>query len=299
MMCVVALYLGLAGDAGAGPAFNGHIDNDTTDYGYYALLTGGKFVNGQTQNSPGKDGVICFTHDEDPHPWGSYPGAFQQWQRDAGGIWADETAGVALTMKHQGTTVFDNNGIEDGSYPTNFYGDPNNPTQTPPGLYCGYSMCNNLDWVYGGYFKLNAEVQVDEIVGYFAETFWEPIKLDAGLRFNMNIYSTVNGTGGDAGYVMPMNTGAFRGDVFNDDNAAGTFTVSDTGEKRYFYGFPGDEDRIYRLTYELDSPITLPAGEYFFSHDAQIPPIPEPVTLLGVLAGTAALGRCARRRRGA
>ncbi|MFW6157929.1 MAG: PEP-CTERM sorting domain-containing protein [Planctomycetota bacterium] len=281
--------------ARAGPTFDGKVDNDTDAYGYYAAVTGGKLVNGQTSSSPGKDGVMCFIHDgQDPHPWGSYPGAFQNWKRDATN-WFGETAGLALTMKYQGGTVFDNNGIEDGSYPTNFYGNKDAPKENHPGQQVGFAMSNNRDWTYAGYFKLESDTQVDEIVGYFPETYWEPIKLESGIEFNMNIYSTVDGTGDDAGYKMPTNTGAFRGDVLSDDTTPGTFSTGDTGEKRYFWGFPGDDDIIYRLTYGLDEPITLPAGEYFFSHDAQVPPIPEPAWL-GLL-GAAAIGASRRRRR--
>ena len=290
---VLVATIALHGLALAGPAFNGQVDFNTDEYGYYAVLTGGKLVNGQSETSPGKDGVMCFIHDgQDPHPWGSYPGAFQQWKRDVG-VWFDQTAGLALTMKYQGATVFDNNGIEDSSYPANFYGNQSAPKENHPGLPVGYAMSNNMDWTYAGYFKLESDTQVDQITGYFAETFWEAIQLNSGLDFNMNIYSTVEGTGDDAGYRMPANTGAFRGDVFSDDAVPGTFSISDTGEKRYFWGFPGDDDIIDRLTYTLDSPITLPAGEYFFSHDAQVP-IPEP-GWLGPL-GLILVGVSRRRR---
>ena len=72
-------------------------------------------------------------------------------------------------------------------------------------------------------------------------------------------------------------------------------TTSDTGVDRVFgtdYGSIHDD--IFRLTFTLDSPVVLPAGEYFFSHDATI--IPEPLTMLGVFAGVTGLAGYVRRR---
>ena len=70
-------------------------------------------------------------------------------------------------------------------------------------------------------------------------------------------------------------------------------TVSNTSVVRVFSD--GSTDPIYRLTYDLTTPITLEAGEYWFSHDATV--IPEPVTMLGLVFGIGGLGAYIRRRR--
>jgi len=292
LLAGIGLVLALPGAVQGGSVFNGTVDNETEAYGNYAVLTGGLFTNSQTTTSPGKRGVMMYIHDQDPHPLGSYPAAFQQWKRDG---WFDATAGVALTLNYGGSIVFDNNGIDTATYPANFYGNPSNPADVTPGLYCGFSMSNNLDWTYAGYFRLEDETTFDQISGYFAQTYYVPIDLTHPFEFNMNIYSAVDGTGTDAGYKMPVNTGAFRGDVFSDDLVAGTFNITNSGEVRHYAGFDNNDDIIYRLTYTLDSPIALPAGAYFFSHDAQV--IPEPVTMAGLFLGIGCLARYVRRRK--
>lgn len=55
-------------------------------------------------------------------------------------------------------------------------------------------------------------------------------------------------------------------------------------------------DDIMYLTYTLDAPITLPAGEYWFSHDAEIVPEPASVVVWSLLGmGLAAV--CVWRRK--
>ena len=293
-LAAMGLVLALPGAVQAGNVFNGTVDYATEAYGNYAVLTGGLFTNGQTTTSPGRRGVMMYIHDEDPHPFGSYPGAYQQWKRDG---WFDATAGMAVTLRSTGSIVYDNNGIDTGTYPTHFYGNASDPSQVTPGLYCGYSMSDNLDWTYAGYFRLEQETTFDQISGYFAQTYYAPIDLTHPFEFNINIYSAVDGTGDNAGYMMPYNTGAFRGDVFSDDLMPGTFSVADSGQVRHYDGFDNNDDIIYRLTYTLDTPVTLPEGEYFFSHDAQV--VPEPVTMAGLVLGIGSLVGYLRRRRGA
>ena len=88
--------------------------------------------------------------------------------------------------------------------------------------------------------------------------------------------------------VMPSEN-SFTGDVFSSDYVSGTFTWSDTGVARHYSGWEeGVTDPIYRLVYSLDEPLVLSAGEYFFSHDAVIVPVPGAV-LLGIL-GLGAVG---------
>jgi hypothetical protein len=290
VVCAGAMLLFTCDVALAGRAFDGQMDFDSSPAGNYAVITGGLFPNGQTYNgNNASGGTIRFIHDDASL---GYPGAFQTWERDD---WFTETSSVALTMKNDGSIIFDNNGIETSSYPTNFYGNPSDPSQITPGLYCGYSMSNVEDWIWGGYFRVNEATEFDTIIGYFPETYYDPIDLSYPWEFDVNIFSAVDGIGDDAGYLMPANTGAFRGDVFSSDTTPGTFYVSNTGEVRHYSGFSDNDDIIYRLLYELDEPFTLPAGEYFFSHDAQA--IPEPVSLVFFATGLAGVfGFVARRR---
>jgi hypothetical protein len=56
--------------------------------------------------------------------------------------------------------------------------------------------------------------------------------------------------------------------VFASDCVAGLFSTSYTGVDRIFAS--GARDPIWRVTLKLPAPVTLPAGTYFFSHDAAI-----------------------------
>ena len=131
-------------------------------------------------------------------------------------------------------------------------------------------MSNNMDWIYSGYFCLAAETTITEIAGYFPETYYYTIAPHLGTgahKFRMNIWSNCQ----DGAHPMPC-VNSFIGDVFSSDLTAGTFSYADTGVVRHYSGFSDDNDIIYRLTYTLDVPLVLPAGEYFFSHDAQLDP---------------------------
>ncbi len=245
---------------------DGQVDYSTDSLGLYYQITGGIFTNGQTYNGDNASGgVLRYIHD-DPDDT-TYANAFQQWARDD---WFEETAGLALTMKNNDTIVYNNNGIEDGTH-GGFYDD----TQTSvAGLYMSYAMSNNYDWIYSGYFKLEEATAVDTLIGYFDGTgYYGNFDPDNPLiGYRMNVWNCVM----DGVYPMPSNN-TFTGDVFSSDNMAGTFAWSDTGVARHYSGWgDGVTDPIYRLEYTLDTPLILPAGEYFFSHDATIP---EPATL--------------------
>lgn len=265
------------------PDFNGHIENGIDDYGWYAVITGGIAEHGQSRD--GTQGTMWYINDNPDYT--HYPNGYQQWKRDG---WFEENKGLALTMRYEDAIVYDNNGIDTDSAPAGFYGDPNSPSTITPGLYCGESMSNNYDWIYAGYFKIDETTTVDQISGYFAETYYHTIAphLDSGVwDFRMNLYSSVE----EGGYVGPV-VDSFVGDVFTTDSASGTFTVEDSGVVRHYSGFSNDDDIIYRLSFDLDTPITLAPGEYFFSHDALIP---EPATM--ALLALGGIGLLIRRRR--
>ncbi|MGC9455555.1 MAG: PEP-CTERM sorting domain-containing protein [Phycisphaerae bacterium] len=277
-------------------AMNGSVDYSTDHFGRYYQITGSQFVNGQTYNgNNGSGGVFRFIHDD---PDSTYTDAFQNWRRDD---WFPENAGLALTMRNDGVTVYDNNLIEQGDPygPDNYYNDELNESDNPiAGLYMSYAMSNNDDWIYAGYFQLDSQTTVDTIIGYFDGTgYYGNLKPDdPAVGFRMNIWSAVDDPDAASGMLPAVDS--FTGNVLTTDTgesgyAAGTFTFSDTGVKRRYSGWEaGKTDPIYRLTYELDSPVTLEAGEYFFSHDMTVP---EPATM-GLL-GIGSLGVLIRRKR--
>jgi hypothetical protein len=104
----------------------------------------------------------------------------------------------------------------------------------------------------------------------------------------MNIWSNTSGD------LLPA-LASFTGDVFSSDNVVGIFTNSDTGVDRIFGSdYNNMHDDILRLTYTLNAPITLAAGEYWFSSDAVIA-TPEPGTML--LLGLGLVGIAGIRRK--
>ena len=251
--------------------FDGVADNERDDLGYYYVITGGQFPTGNIPNgNNGSGGTFRFLND-DPG-WG-YP--INVWNKDD---WFPENASLALTMMFEDSIVYDNNGIETDTT-DEFYHEDTNPNLA--GLYRGYAMSNNYDWIYAGYFKLEEETIIDTIIGYFdAASAVDPgppqivYPFDPDhphIAYRMNIWSSFqdNPTGNPNSY-MPM-VASFTGDEFSTDSSAGSFSWSDTGIDRYYSGWPSPHtDDILRLVFVLDEPITLSVGEYFFSHDAII-----------------------------
>ena len=283
MTCASLAALAMTTATHAAP-FDGQADYATDALGYYYAITGGKFPTGTTPNgNNGSGGTFRFLMD-DAVTWGRDASQSQVWQKDD---WFPENAGLALTLKNGATIVYDNNGIEDGTYGD--YYDASNlvSSNDKPGLYRGYSMSNNFDWIYAGYFKIEEQTTVTDLIGYFdAYAGFDPDHAAVGYR--MNIWSNVEGD------LLPIDTGGFDGDVFSSDVVAGTFATSDTGVDRIF----GDDldnatDDILRLIYTLETPLVLEPGEYWFSHDAVIPE-PASVAMLSLGSGLLLLRR--RRR---
>lgn len=232
--------------------------------GFYYLLSGGKFPNGQTKNAiPGPGSAVVFRHLTE-EVW--LDDGFEQWTFNSQlGPQFEATSGLALTLKDGGAIVYDNNGIEDGSC-GDYYDNSSGavPDGEKPGLYEWFSMSNNFDAIFATYFSLSEATTFDGIIGYFDGNGRAELRFDPGNvynRFRVNIWSNA---GGD----MPA-TSSFTGDVLSSDTTAGTFEYSATDVRRVFSD--GASDEIFRLVFTLEEPVTLPAGEYWFSHDMAVP----------------------------
>lgn len=281
--------------ASANSTFDGQADNATSSYGYYYAITGGKFPTGDTPNGDNASGGT-FRFLLDSPDWGGY--ALGQWNKDD---WFPSNAGIALTLRNGQSIVYDNNGLEDGSYGDYYDASDLSNSGDKPGLYRGYSMSNNWDWIYAGYFKIEQTVRITEMIGYFdPNSGFDPDSPE--IRYDMNIWSAYQDMPQSRpSSWMPINTGGFAGDVFSAKTTPGSFAWSDTGVDRVFgTDYNNDTDDIYRLSYTLEEALVLEPGVYFFSHDAEIAasqPVPEPVTVLAFGSALAGLSGYIRRRR--
>ena len=266
-----------------GGAFDGVADNGVDDLGYYYAMTGGKFPTGTTPNGDNASGGTFRFVTDDPAVWGRPVAQSGVWQKDD---WFPENAGLAITLKNGASIVYDNCGIEDNSYGDYYDATGLAASGDKPGLYRGFSMSNNWDWIYSGYFKIETETTVTELIGYFDENSGFD-RNSPYVSYRMNIWSNVSGD------LLPVDTGGFDGDVFSSDTSSGAFATSDTGVDRIFGDDYGNmHDDIFRLAFTPDQPLVLQPGEYWFSHDAVIP---EPATMSLLALGGIALLRKRRK----
>ncbi len=227
--------------------------------GYYYAMVGGKPVTGQTVN--GANALAYRQNDE--LTWGA--AGYNQWIHPVSSQLDSAVAGEAVTFKNGSTTVYDNNGIDAGAA-GNFYNNAGGGSDsTKPGLTNLYSMSNYFPLVMSSYVRLTAPVTVTEMIGYFdgngsPELPFDP--MNQYIKYRMNLRSNASG--------LPTDTGTYTGNVFSTDSTAGTFTVASTGVTRVSSIANAAPDPIWRVSFKPNSPVTIPAGEYWFSHDASI-----------------------------
>jgi uncharacterized protein (TIGR03437 family) len=236
--------------------------------GIYWAITAGKFPNGQMlRSNKGSNGAIAHVHN-DPETFTAE--GFRQWTKNIdrgqfGPVDFSPVSGLALTLKNGSTVVYDNNGIETGTA-GDYYNNKDGVVDTmKPSMWTYGSMTKNVDSVFAGYFRLTQRTTFDQIIGYFDGNGNTELWFDAGNEYNlwrMNIWSDRGG--------MPSAPNGFVGDVFSSDRAAGKFSYSETEVPRIYKD--GVKDPNYRLVFTLERPMTLEAGEYWFSHDLSITP---------------------------
>jgi uncharacterized protein (TIGR03437 family) len=234
--------------------------------GFYYSLLGGKPVSGQTLNAvSGSNSSLAFQQ-SDAVTWGL--NGFNAWTDNTGlGSIYSSATGEALTLFNGSSIVYDNNGLENGTSGT-FYDNTGGPANSQkPGLADLYSMSNYFPLIFAGSFQLSQPTTVTQLVGYFDALGNTTLPFDpsnAYVKYRMNIFSTAPGN------LPTENASPFVGDVFTSDTAAGTFAYTDTGVKM-ISSVPTDDPKvIYRLSYTLNTPITLQPGQYWFSHDASV-----------------------------
>ena len=141
--CLAAIVMASSVSALAAP-FDGVSDNQIDSLGYYYMITGGKFPTGTTPNGDNASGGTFRFVTDDPAIWSRPIAQSGVWQKDD---WFPENAGFAVTLKNGASIVYDNNGIEDNTHGNYYDATGLANSADKPGLYRGYSMSNNYDWV--------------------------------------------------------------------------------------------------------------------------------------------------------
>ncbi len=233
--------------------------------GLYHSLLGGTAVPGETLNGVGGAASALAYQQSDVTTWGNT--GLNAWTNNTGlGTGYSAVSGLAMTLLNGNTIVYDNNGIETNTYGS-FYDNANGPPNAQkPGLSVLFSMSNYFPLIFAGHMRLTQTTTITTMIGYFDALGVLALPFDPSnpyVQYRMNIWSNTTGP-------LPKTTGNFTGDVFSSDSTAGTFTYSNTGAYLISSNAGDAPKPIYRLVYQLAAPLTLPAGEYWFSHDASV-----------------------------
>lgn len=241
--------MGLAG----ADDFNKRADHQVDRLGFYHVLT--------TDQGPDVPGGNVFRFVTDDPDWKT---PIDEWQNKP---WFRQNRGLAMTLWQQKEIVWKNHGIESKDMGAFFQAAADTSggrSLFTPGLTSFFSMSNNYDMIYAGYFKLDQPVTFDQITGYFAcVAGFAPNH--PRVAYRMNIWTAKR----EGDMLVPAEK-SFTGDVFTTDNRRGDFEFSETGLVREWTQLPDNAEKVWRLTYTPKDPFTLPPGEYFFSHDAVI-----------------------------
>jgi uncharacterized protein (TIGR03437 family) len=236
--------------------------------GFYYSLLGGKSVAGQSLNGVAGSTSALAYQEADQLTWGT--NGYNSWTTSTGLTSSaySGASGLAITLYNGSSIVYDNNGIESGTYGTFYNNQGGAADNLKPGLTDMYSMSNYFPLVFAGYFKLAQSTTITKMVGYFDPGGSVTLPFDPSnpyIKYRFNIWTNNGG-------VPTLTTGTqqFVGNTFSSDTTAGTFAYSDTNVQIVSSVATNAPKDIYRLTYTLATPITLPAGEYWLSHDASV-----------------------------
>ena len=237
--------------------------------GFYWAIPASLFPNGQTANGrTGSNNSLAFIH-QVPELFGDR--GFNSWTKDTGfteAQWAT-WSGVAVTLRNGNNIVYDNNGLETAAATggvATFY--DNRATALADGEYPGtnvfFSNSQNSNAAWAGHMRLTQSTTVTQIIAYFDGNGQSQLPFDPNnpyVRYRMNIYSNT-----------PANlpgANSFAGNIFSTDNVQGSYAISPTAVSRRFKS-SATLDPIWRVSFTLAQPLTISAGDYWFSSDGAI-----------------------------